>query len=126
MSTILVIDDEKMTVKMLQMALEAYGHQVEVAASGEEGIKKFNTARFDLVITDMMMPGLDGRGVVRYIRQSPRSRTPVIGISGTPWLLEKVDVDSILPKPFSIVSLVQSIQELAPLKASRAIRSASL
>lgn len=126
MSTILVIDDEKMTVKMLQMALEAYGHHVEVAVSGKEGIEKFNTARFDLVITDMMMPGLDGKGVVRYIRQSPRSRTPVIGISGTPWLLEGVDFDSILPKPFSIAALVESIHELAPLKASRAIRSASL
>jgi CheY-like chemotaxis protein len=120
----LVIDDEKMTMKMLQMALEAYGHRVEVAASGEEGIDKFNTAHFDVVITDMVMPGLDGRGVVRHIRGSRRNRTPVIGISGTPWLLEQADFDSVLPKPFSIAALVESVQALALTKRSPAVRSA--
>ncbi len=114
MSTILVIDDEKMTLKMLQMALEAYGHRVEVAASGEEGLRKFDEARFDVVITDMVMPGVDGNGVVRRIRKSRYGRTPVIGISGTPWLLEEGGFDSVLPKPFSIASLVRSVQELSP------------
>jgi len=52
--------------------------------------------------------------VVRHIRESERSRTPVIGISGTPWLLETADFNSVLAKPFSIVSLVQHLQELAP------------
>jgi len=114
MGTILVIDDEKKILKMLQMALEAYGYRVEVAASGKEGVKKFDAAHFDAVITDLVMPGLDGKEVVRHIRESERSRTPVIGISGTPWLLETADFNSVLAKPFSIVSLVQHLQELAP------------
>lgn len=114
MGTILVIDDEKMTLRMLQMALESFGHQVETASSGEEGVAKFDAALFDVVITDMMMPGMDGKGVARYIRKSERNRTPVIGISGTPWLLEGGDFDSVLPKPFSIASLVQFVRELSP------------
>ncbi|KKL98842.1 hypothetical protein LCGC14_1820380 [marine sediment metagenome] len=68
MVAVLLIDDEQMILMMLKM----YGYQVEIAASGEEGIDKFKNDHFDIVITDMDVPGIDGRGVVRNIRKSER------------------------------------------------------
>ncbi|MFH1103166.1 MAG: response regulator [Pseudomonadota bacterium] len=117
MSTILMIDDEEVILKMLKMALEAYGHQVETAANGREGVRKFNEGHFDIVITDMVMPDLDGKGVVRHIRESERNGTPIIGISGTPWLLEGEGFNSVLPKPFSIKALLESVHNLALMTA---------
>ncbi|HEA67098.1 MAG TPA: response regulator [Desulfobacterales bacterium] len=69
---VLLIDDEQMILMMLKMGLETYGYQVEIAASGEEGTDKFNNNHFDIAITDMDMPGMDGRDVVRNIRKSER------------------------------------------------------
>ena len=68
MVAVLLIDDEQMILMMLKMN----GYQVEIVASGEEGIDKFDNDNFDIVITDMDMPGMDGRGVVRNIRKSER------------------------------------------------------
>ncbi len=113
MPAILLIDDEHMILTMLKMGLEAYGYQVAIAASGEEGIDKFNNDHFDIVITDMEMPGMDGRGVVRHIRKSERSETPIIGVSGNPQLLEGPDFNTTLPKPFSVQALVESVNGLA-------------
>ena len=113
MPAILLIDDEQMILMMLKMGLEAYGFQVEIAASGEEGIDKFNNGHFDIVITDMEMPGIDGRGVVRNIRKSDRYETPIIGVSGNPQLLEGTDFNTTFPKPFSIQALVESVNSLA-------------
>jgi len=112
MRNILVIDDEKSIVSMLTMALIRFGFSVETAADGLEGIKKFNECNFDVVITDIKMPALDGNGVVRHIRNSKRRSTPVIGISGTPWLLENSDFDAVLSKPASIKTLVDTVKNI--------------
>ncbi len=114
MCKILVIDDEKFIVNMLQEVLEKYGHDVETAADGQEGIEKFDVDCFDMVITDMLMPGVDGNGVVQHIRSSHRKDTPVIGISGTPWMLEDSGFDSVIKKPFPIKILIDSVHELVP------------
>ena len=110
MGAILVIDDEKGISDLIREALITFGHSVETACSGKEGIDKFNRARFDVVITDICMPGIDGRGVVEHIRRTGHKPTPVIGMSGTPWLLEQIDFDMVLPKPFTLKSLIESIR----------------
>ncbi len=86
MRNILVIDDEESILLMFQTALAKFGFNVEIATDGLEGIKKFDDGRFDLVITDILMPSLNGNGVVRHIRNFEKKYTPVIAISGTPWL----------------------------------------
>lgn len=113
MSCILVIDDEKMVLNVIETALKTFGFRVEVAGDGREGIRKFDAGLYDLVITDLIMPNVDGGGVVDHIRKSERKQTPIIGISGTPWLLEKIDVDQVLTKPFRIQALLDSIQHLS-------------
>jgi CheY-like chemotaxis protein len=113
MHQILVIDDEEFILDTVQEALTMNGYKVEVAADGQEGIQKFDDGNFDLVITDMQMPGLDGNNVVEHIRNSDRQFTPVIGFSGTPWLLQKSDFDIVFVKPFSLQDLVDAIQHLS-------------
>ena len=113
MHQILVIDDQEYILDTVREALTMNGYEVEVAADGQEGIQKFDDGNFDLVITDMQMPGLDGNNVVEHIRNSDRQFTPVIGFSGTPWLLQKSDFDIVFIKPFSLQDLVDAIQHLS-------------
>ena len=113
MHQILVIDDEKAILDMVQMALTRAGFRVETAADGHKGIQKFDEGHFDVVITDMLMPGLNGHGVVQYIRNSAKSSTPIIGFSGTPWFLNSSDFDVVFTKPFPLKDLVDATQDLS-------------
>ena len=121
MSTILVIDDEKGILQLMHQALTKYGHNVETADDGQEGIRKFDGGSFDIVITDIRMPGIDGNGVVKHIRKSKNQSIPVIAISGTPWLKETDDFDMVLAKPFPVKQLIESIRSLAPLARRAAV-----
>jgi two-component system chemotaxis response regulator CheY len=121
MCTILVIDDEKGILRVIQEALTRFGHNVEIAFNGIEGIQKFDGGSYDMVITDLRMPGLDGRGVVQHIRNSPKNSVPVIGISGTPWQAQDSDFDAVLSKPFPLEDLVKSVKKLAAIPAESAM-----
>ncbi len=125
MHQILVIDDEKAILDVVQMALTRAGFEVETAADGLKGIQKFDEGRFDVVITDMQMPGVNGHCVVQHIRDSERSFTPVIGFSGTPWLLNWSNFDVVFTKPFPLKDLVDAARDLATknLKANISQRS---
>jgi len=112
MHWVLVIDDEKSITKMLTLAFTRAGFNVDVAANGKKGIDKYNKRNFDVVITDIRMPGINGNGVVRDIKKSNRPNTPVIGMSGTPWELLNEKFDEVLPKPFSLMALVKTIQNV--------------
>jgi CheY-like chemotaxis protein len=121
MCTILVIDDEKGILRVIQEALTRFGHNVEIAFNGIEGIQKFDGGSYDMVITDLRMPGLDGRGVVEHIRNSHKNSVPIIGISGTPWQAQDSDFDAVLSKPFPLEDLVKSVKKLAAIPAESAM-----
>ena len=108
----LVIDDEKSITKMLTIALEKAGFIVDVASNGKEGVNIFNKSCFDIVITDIRMPGINGNEVAHDIKKSDRPNTPVIGMSGTPWELSNEYFDAVLPKPFSLLVLINTVQNL--------------
>lgn len=112
MCTILVIDDEKDILRVIREALTRFGHHVETAFDGIEGIQKFDDGSYDMVITDLRMPRLDGIGVVQHIRNSHKNFVPVIGISGTPWQTGNSDFDAVLSKPFPLQDLVNSVKKL--------------
>lgn len=112
MSGILVIDDEKCILELIRQALSSFGCSVETATNGEEGILKYNNSDFDLVITDICMPGIGGLDVLQHIRTSGKKATPTIGISGTPWLLDNSDFDFVLPKPFPLKALFDTVDKL--------------
>ena len=112
MGSVLIIDDEQAILKVFDYALTRNGYRVETALDGREGLDKFLNGRFDLVVTDVLLQGMDGRDVLKRIRSSEKRQTPVIGMSGTPWLLDGAGFDQVLEKPFSIHHLVASIGDL--------------
>jgi CheY-like chemotaxis protein len=121
MSTVLVIDDEKGILQIIRQALTKFGHNVETAMDGQEGIRKFDHGSFDIVITDIRMPGIDGNGVVKHIRKSDKQSVPVIAISGTPWLMENNAFDMVLTTPCPLKQLVESIGSLVTVPSRAAV-----
>jgi DNA-binding response OmpR family regulator len=112
MCRVLVIDDEQMVRDMLQHALNRSEFSVDTAENAVGGLEKFNNNRFDLVITDVRLPGMDGNEVARQIKQSSHQRTPVMGISGTPWLVKNGEFDDVLLKPFTLQALIDKARAL--------------
>jgi len=112
MHYILLIEDEEAVLQVLQQGLRNLGHRVEGASDGQEGLRLFDRGDFDLVITDVVMPDIDGHKVARHIRNSSRPHTPIIAISGTPWSLNGDDFDCVVAKPFSLKSLEQAVEDV--------------
>jgi CheY-like chemotaxis protein len=90
------------------------GYEVEVAHDGQAGIECFdNSPDFDLVITDIRMPKMDGSEVARHIRGSDRPATPIVAITG----FSDTDIsigffDSLLMKPFDLETLEETVTSL--------------
>ncbi len=113
MCRVLIIDDEEAICSMLLYALSRDDIDAEIATNGHDGLHKFNQEHFDIVITDMLMPGMNGNYIARKIRNSDKPNTLIIGISGTAWLLDKREFDIVFEKPFSLRSLVSTVKNLA-------------
>ena len=69
MARILVIDDEADMRGLLEETLQSAGHEVSLAADGEEGMKRFRARPADLVITDLYMPGQEGLETIMQLRR---------------------------------------------------------
>lgn len=81
MAKILLIEDQSFTAVVMETMLTSAGHAVTVVEDGEKGLEAFNADRPDLVITDIVLPKMDGFDVIRTIRmKSPGF--PVIAITG--------------------------------------------
>jgi two-component system alkaline phosphatase synthesis response regulator PhoP len=77
--TVLIIEDEKLIIVSTQMVLEAAGFRVESATNGEDGIAKAKSLAPDLVLLDIMMPGIDGwETLTRLKRDAATANVPVI------------------------------------------------
>lgn len=81
MANILLIDDDELLRDTLVQMLELDGHRVTEAADGQQGLDRHAQGRFDLVITDVLMPGVDGAKVIASLRQQDL-QLPIIAISG--------------------------------------------
>jgi two-component system KDP operon response regulator KdpE len=110
---ILVIDDEAQITRVLRAALTAQGYDVRTANDPEEGLHVFRDWTPDLVITDLMMPGMSGVDVCRAIRS--KSNTPVLVLSVREHERSKVEAldagaDDYVTKPFSIQELLARVR----------------
>jgi DNA-binding response OmpR family regulator len=108
---VLVFDDETAILRMLDLALTRKGYQVDTADSGEEGLKKLHSNDYDLVITDIVMGKMSGENVLKEVRQLKGDDVPVIAMSGTPWLMDKHQFDAVLPKPYSLKVLFETVRD---------------
>ena len=112
MGSILVVEDEELILNFIVEVLSKAGHMVESAIDGREGIQKFDNGVFDLVITDICMPVMNGNGVVKHIQSSKKKNIPVLGISGTPFYLHDTLFNATLPKPLRIKIFLQTVDDL--------------
>jgi len=111
---LLVVDDEPNIVELLSASLRFAGFEVETAAGGLEAVETARTYRPDLLVLDVMMPGLDGFGVVRRLRQEG-VRTPVVFLTAKDATEDKVTGltlggDDYVTKPFSLEEVVARIR----------------
>jgi two-component system KDP operon response regulator KdpE len=126
---ILVIDDEPQITRVLRAALSAQGYDVRTANDPEEGLQVFKEWPPDLVVTDLMMPGLSGVDVTRAIRT--RSPTPILILSVRDHERSKVEAldagaDDYVTKPFSIQELLARVRahlRRAPERTTSAIEA---
>jgi CheY-like chemotaxis protein/anti-sigma regulatory factor (Ser/Thr protein kinase) len=114
-ATILVIEDEETVRCLLCDILADGGHEVEAACNGSEGIAVFNKKRFDLVFTDLGMPGMSGWQVAKEIKKLNKN-TPVALITGWKIKIQKNEmlkngVDMIVNKPFQLEQVLRLVQE---------------
>ena len=114
---VLLIDDEQMVRKIVRKMLERSGHEVTEAENGRLGLEQLKTGTFDLVITDIIMPEMEGVETLMTVREQYPS-VKVIAMSGggrtgnIDFLsaAEKLGASAILHKPFTLGSLTAAIE----------------
>lgn len=80
--TILIVEDDPAIRKMEEKILSAAGYQIHIAEDGEAGLRKLHTHRYDLVILDVMMPGVNGFDLAKKMREEPNlAATPVLFVT---------------------------------------------
>ena len=115
MTRILVIDDEISIVEMLSAFLAQEGLQVVTACNGQEGLERLANARPAVVVSDVMMPVLDGWGLCRRMQADPRYRSiPLVLMSAvrTAPDLAGCRYAALLRKPFKLDEMLQTITRL--------------
>ena len=119
MPRILVIDDEKMVCDTLAMILQRGGHEAHCVERATLGMRVFRKDPFDMVITDIFLPDMDGLEVVRQLH-SEFPDTPIIAMSGGGQVLQedflpaarRMGAAQVLHKPFNATDLLGMVSEV--------------
>ena len=116
MSRLLIIEDEPAMRTALVETLRGLGYRTSSAATGPEGLEKACTEESDLILLDVMLPGLDGYALCRELRQRGR-RTPVLMLTAKGLVDDRVEglesgADDYLVKPFSMRELTARVRAL--------------
>jgi twitching motility two-component system response regulator PilH len=116
MALILIVDDSPTEVHVIRRALEKVGYETASAADGEEGVRLAKTIKPDLILMDIVMPGVNGYQATRALAKDPVTRNiPVIMVtskgqeSDRVWGMRQGAVDYLV-KPVSAETLVQKAQ----------------
>jgi CheY-like chemotaxis protein len=119
-ATILLVEDEELLRAGVQEVLEIQGYKVITAPDGEQALACLAAQTIDLIITDLVMPKMDGVDFVKQVR-TIKPDLPVIVVSGsTRNIMQRYGIDSIqvpganasLPKPFKSVDLIEQVRQL--------------
>ena len=138
MQQLLIIEDDSRLASMVAEYLGSFGFAVEHAPDGERGLMRVQSLKPDLVILDLMMPGIDGLEVCRRLRALPgaQARTPVLMLTAKGDPLDRViglelGADDYMPKPFEPRELLARIRAVlrrqgAPQEGDQTMRFGSL
>lgn len=119
MAHILVVDDHPTVAAAITVVLRKAGHRVTVAHDGRAALALVDSEAWDLVVTDILMPELDGIGLLRAL-QSSRPKLPVLAISGGNRfpadlclsLASGLGARAVLQKPFETIELIDQVDAL--------------
>jgi DNA-binding response OmpR family regulator len=115
--TVLLLEDNPSVRELIKVLLETEGYAIIEASDGPDGLTKAEELKPDLMILDLMMPGLDGENVLRTMRRhSKLSKVPVLVVSGKYESLDAlrnlIGHENIFPKPFEPSRMLDRIGEL--------------
>ena len=110
---ILIVEDEEKIARFIELELNYEGYEVEKAADGRQGLALAESGVYDLVLLDIMLPGLSGTEILRRLRKS--SDIPVIMLTARDAVMDKVSgldmgADDYITKPFAIEELLARIR----------------
>ena len=113
MERILIIEDEEKIARFIELELKYEGYEVEKAFNGKDGLELVKAQPFDLILLDIMLPGINGMEVLRRIRQF--SDIPIIMLTARDAVVDKVTgldggADDYITKPFAIEELLARIR----------------
>ena len=118
MAKILIIDDEERNRKLLEILMTADGYEVTSAVNGQNGMQEATSNMPDLIILDVMMPGMDGFEVARSLKTNPLTQSiPVVVASSLDDVASRkrmmsIKVDAFLVKPIDRWELSRQVTEL--------------
>jgi DNA-binding response OmpR family regulator len=119
---VLIVDDDTNTLELMQGVLKNAGFETDVADSGRAAIKKLEGSRPDLITLDLIMPDIDGWGVLAHLRRIP-SPPPVLVVTGHPESVGPfsvmASVAAYIVKPFSTTELVTTCSKVVTARAPR-------
>ena len=113
---ILVVDDNNVFRILVSKMLSRLGYEVSSADSGENGLRIFLKNKFDVVLSDYEMPGMDGVALACSVKKSsPRTRVVIMTGAGkeTVFSRNSTAVDEVISKPFSLAEIDEAIQDLS-------------
>jgi len=115
---ILVIEDDPSTLRLIKYTLQQEGYQVLTAANGLDGMRKAQSGEIDLIILDVLLPGVDGFEICHRLRADPQtSQLPILMISGKAREIDKatglkIGADDYIIKPWHRPELVTKIEAM--------------
>lgn len=118
MSNILIVEDDANIRQLLKLTLKSYNYTLIDFGDGKEAFQYLKDHHIDLAILDLMLPGMDGLDILKYIRSTKRlAKTPVIILSAKDKELDKIvgldtGADDYMTKPFSVLELAARIRSL--------------
>jgi CheY-like chemotaxis protein len=119
---ILVVDDEISIAELTQDMLELEGYQTRIATNGDEALAAVARERPDLIVSDVMMPGMDGITLCQTLGQDPTTRDiPVIFVSAVQRFSSAPGcyVAAFIEKPFEIDDLLQTVRRVLAARRAR-------
>ena len=109
---ILIVDDQLETLNLMKLHLSSRNYRVEIAANGYEALEKLAQNSFELIVTDINMPGMGGNELCKAIRESNRNRhLPIIALSADP-LRANSAFTHVLSKPFRLNDIVALMEKI--------------
>jgi two-component system, OmpR family, phosphate regulon response regulator PhoB len=127
MQLILIVEDEYGAAEILQLILEAHGYRVTSASNGKAALEKMSGERPAVIVSDFMMPYMNGAELGTAVRQNPAlAEVPFLFISGTnEEVVQKSfgDYDGFLAKPYDVDALLAIVGKLASGGREQRIRS---